>query len=114
MFKLQQRKATLEKINKISNTLEHVLIIHYSCESFFNIKFKGQALNIYYCILTYSSKSSVKESTEEELRRLRKENRLLKQERDILKRQPYTSLLKSNRYILSQICYNIRKKESSW
>jgi len=38
MFKLQQRKATLEKINKISNTLEHVLIIHYSCESFFNIK----------------------------------------------------------------------------
>ena len=38
MFKLQQRKATLEKINKISSTLEHVLIIHYSCESFFNIK----------------------------------------------------------------------------
>ncbi len=33
-----------------------------------------------------SSKASFKESTEEELRRLRKENRLLKQERDILKK----------------------------
>jgi transposase len=33
-----------------------------------------------------SSKSSIKESSEEELRRLRKENRLLKQERDILKK----------------------------
>jgi len=38
MFKLQQRKNTLEKIDKIANTLENVLIIHYSCESFFNIK----------------------------------------------------------------------------
>jgi len=38
MFKLQQRKSTLEKISKISNTLELVLIIHYSCESFFNIQ----------------------------------------------------------------------------
>ena len=33
-----------------------------------------------------SSKISIKESSEEELRRLRKENRLLKQERDILKK----------------------------
>jgi len=33
-----------------------------------------------------TSKASIKESTEEELRRLRKENRLLKQERDILKK----------------------------
>ncbi len=33
-----------------------------------------------------SSKASIKESSEEELRRLRKENRLLKQERDILKK----------------------------
>ncbi len=32
------------------------------------------------------SKASIKESSEEELRRLRKENRLLKQERDILKK----------------------------
>lgn len=35
---------------------------------------------------TSSSKSTLKESAEEELRRLRKENRLLKQERDILKK----------------------------
>jgi len=33
-----------------------------------------------------NSKTSIKESTEEELRRLRKENRILKQERDILKK----------------------------
>jgi transposase len=33
-----------------------------------------------------SSKSKIKESEQEELRRLRKENRLLKQERDILKK----------------------------
>ena len=33
-----------------------------------------------------NSKASIKESTEEELRRLRKENRILKQERDILKK----------------------------
>ena len=33
-----------------------------------------------------SSKSEVKESTEEELRRLRRDNRILKQERDILKK----------------------------
>ena len=33
-----------------------------------------------------SSKSKVKESTEEELRRLRRDNRILKQERDILKK----------------------------
>jgi len=33
-----------------------------------------------------SSKTDIKESAEEELRRLRKENRLLKQERDILKK----------------------------
>jgi len=33
-----------------------------------------------------SSKTYTKESTEEELRRLRKENRLLRQERDILKK----------------------------
>lgn len=38
MFKLEQRKNTLEKFNKISNSLEHVLLIHYSCESFFNIQ----------------------------------------------------------------------------
>ena len=37
-----------------------------------------------------SSKTDIKESAEEELRRLRKENRLLKQERDILKKQPHT------------------------
>jgi len=33
-----------------------------------------------------SSKASIKESTEEELRRLRRENRILKQERDSLKK----------------------------
>jgi len=33
-----------------------------------------------------SSKTNIKESAEEELRRLRKENRILKQERDILKK----------------------------
>jgi len=33
-----------------------------------------------------SSKSKVKESIEEELRRLRRDNRILKQERDILKK----------------------------
>jgi len=33
-----------------------------------------------------NSKASIKESVEEELRRLRRENRLLKQERDILKK----------------------------
>ena len=33
-----------------------------------------------------SNKANIKESSEEELRRLRKENRLLKQERDILKK----------------------------
>lgn len=38
MFKLKQRNNTLEKLNKIATNLEHVLIIHYSCESFFNIK----------------------------------------------------------------------------
>lgn len=38
MFKLQQRKNTISKINNIANSLEHALIIHYSCESFFNIK----------------------------------------------------------------------------
>lgn len=38
MFKLQQRKKTLSRLDSIANNLEHVLIIHYSCESFFNIK----------------------------------------------------------------------------
>jgi len=36
-------------------------------------------------IVQVSSKSTLKESAEEELGRLRKENRLLKQERDILR-----------------------------
>ncbi len=38
MFKLKLRKNRLQEIDKISNNLEHTLIIHYSCESFFNIK----------------------------------------------------------------------------
>ena len=36
--RLAQRKKTLEKIDKLFDSAEDVLVIHYSCESFYEIK----------------------------------------------------------------------------